>query len=384
MLLFLDNCLERAQTVSSLHHTPASAVEELPLSSAHVKGTPATPFHEKMVIDLSDDREDAETARPQPELIGQNEPLSAPCTTEAIPPTPAARLPTPPEQCTSATTPHLSSPERPAHETTSPKSGRVTPPVAHGISGLLSSKPSSTIRTVTPLKPPSNVDNSTLTVTPVLGTPTTAVILPAQATKPATSLAVDEPEEELEEGEVKCGSPLASPVNERAVQKRQFPIQSHTTAGPESVKNVSSHPDPIPPLSLYFQSNKPIPPIPKNIPKKRPLEGVVERQVKKARPAPPPSAMGLPKRQISIASQSTTAASSRPGTAERASTQGSEGTPKPEPKSPVLPSNPPTQSRSVSTAVAASTVKPAHGDTAMTGSDPRPDMRGARSSSWLL
>lgn len=373
MPLFLDNRLERAQTVSSLQPTPASAVQELPPSSSHIQGTSATPFREKSVIDLSNDKEDVETA-PQSEMIGQNEPLSAPCTTEAIPSIAVVRLPTPPEQCTSTTTPQLSSPEVATHETTSPKSGRVTPPlIAHGISGLLSSKPSSTIQTVTPLKPRSNADNSTLIMTPILGTAPTAVATPVQATKPA--------EEELEEGEVICDSPMASPVNERAVQKSQFPIQSHTAARAKSVKNVPSHPDPVPPLSLYIKPNQPILPIPKNIPKKRSLEGVVERPIKKARPVLPPSAMGLPKGQFSIASRSTTTTSSRTGTAERASTQGSEGIPKPEPKSPVLPPNAPTPSRSMSTGVAASTMKP---NAAATRSDPRSDMRGARSSSWLL
>lgn len=375
MLLFLDHRLERAQTVSSLHPTPASAVQELPPPSSHIKGTSGTPFREKSVIDLSNDKEDVGTA-PQSEMIGQIEPLSAPCTTEAIPSITVVRLPTPPEQCTSTTTPQLSSPEVATHEATSLKSGRVTPPViAHGISGLLSSKPSSTIQTVTPLKPRSNVDNSTLIMTPILGTAPTAVVLPVQATKPT------EPEEELEEGEVKCDSPMASPLNERAVQKSKFPIQSHTAARAKPVKNVPPHPDPVPPLSLYFKPNQPIPPIPKNIPKKRSLEVVVERPIKKARPGLPPSAMGLPKRQFNIASRSTTTTSSRTGTTERASTHGSEGIPKREPKSPVLPLNAPAPSRSMSTGVAASTVKPG---AAVTWSDPRADMRGARSSSWLL
>lgn len=335
--------------MSSLHPTPASAVQELPPPTP-LKGTSATPLREKSVIDLSNDREDVETVPPQSENIGQNDSLSALCTTKYphpdIPPAAAVRLPTPPEQCTSTTTPQISSPEVSIRETTSPKSSRVTPPlITHGISGLLSSKPSSTIRTVTPLKPRGNVNNSTLTRTPIMGTLPTAVVLPVQATKPATSVYVVEPDEELEEGEVKCDSPLAAPMNGRTMQKCQLPIPSHAATGGESVKNVPSRPDPVPPPALYLKTNQPIPPIPKNIPKKRPLEVVVERPTKKARPALPPSDMGLPRRQVSTASRSTTAASSRPGTAERASTQGSEGIPKPEPKSPVLPPNAPAPSR---------------------------------------
>jgi len=376
MFLFLDNRLERAQTVSSLHPTPASAIEELPPSSSRITGFSAPPFREKSVIDLCGDREDVEVVLPQSEKIGQNSPLSALSTTEelrpAIPPATAARLPTPTAQRTSAITPHLSSPEVSTHEATSAKSSRVTPPlVAHGISGLLSSTPSYTIRTVTPIKSRGNANNSTLTVTPVLSTLPTSVIPPVQATKPATNSTVDGSDEELEEGEVKSDGPLAPPMNEKAGQTAQLLIQSHTAA----------RAGPIPPLSLYFKPNQPIPPIPKNIPKKRPSETVVEGPIKKARPDLPPGAMGLPKGQTSIRSRSTTTVSSRPGTAERDSTHGSEGILKAEPKSPVLPSNAQAPSTPISTEVAASKVKPAYEDTAVTASDPPPGYEGSQKHS---
>ena len=384
MFLFLDIRLERVRTVSSVHPTPASAVEELPTPFSHIKGTSAIPFRGESMIDLSRDREDVETAPLQPEKIGQNEPLSALGITEephpAAPPTTAVRLPTPPEQhviAPSLRTPQLSSPELATRVTNSPKPTRVTPPEIHGISGLLSSKPSSVFRTVTPVKLRSNVNNSTLTMAPVLVIPPHAVVSPVQTTKAATSSSVDELEEDLEEGEVRSNSPMASPVNEKSVQHIQVPLQSHAAASAEPAKKAPSLSDAVPPLSLYFKPNQTIPPIPQRIPKKRPLVLGEEGPVKKARPTLPSTSTSLPQIQTSIGSRSTTTGSSRPGMAERSSTQGPEGIPKPEPKSPVLPPNTPASSRSKSTEVAASTVKPAYEDTAIAASEPPSDYEGS-------
>ena len=375
MFMFFNIRLERARILLSLRSTPASAITELPQSPSHMNEISATPLREKSVIDLSGDKEDAQIEAPQSEKLDQNETSSALCTTEAphpVPcPTTAIRRPTPPEHSTTVppvTTPQHSSPEVSTRVTTSPKSSRVTsPPATHSISGFLSSKPSSTIRTVTPVKPRSNVNNSTLTMTPMPGTPPTAVVSPVQTTKPAAISVVDEPEEELEEGEVKIDKPMASPVNGKAVRNSQLSLQSSVRAEP--AKNAPPHSDSVPPLSLYLKPNQRIPLIPKKIPKKRPLETRDDGPIKRARPALPPNTTGLPQRQIGMGSRSTTAASSRPGTVERSSTQGS---PKLEPKSPVLPPNTPASSRSKSTEIAVSMAKPPYEDTAVTASDPPP------------
>jgi hypothetical protein len=382
---FLTFVLEQARRVSSIHSTPASVVEELPPPS-RIKEASAPLFQKKSVIDLYNDREDVEMATPRSERNSQSEPLSTPWTTEelhpaVLPPT-AVRPPTPPEQPIigpSVMSASLSSPEVASRLTSSPKSGRVISPlVAHGISGLLSSKPSSTIRTITPVMPRSKMNNLTLTRTPMLDTRLTTTTQLIQTAKPATSSSVDEPEEVLEEGEVQDDSPLASPVNKEPVQSDQLPLEAQVATRAEPVKNAPSQLEPVPPLSLYLKTSQPIPPVPKNIPKKRPLETMEEGPIKKARVVWPVKATRLPQGQSSIGSRSTTATSSRTGTAERASTQGPDGIPKPEPRSPILPSNSPTSSRSKSTEVAASTVKPAYADTAGTASDPPPEYVGSQ------
>ena len=360
----------------SLQPMPASAIEELPPSSSHIKETLATPSRAKSVIDLSGERQDAEIEPLQSEKLDQNEPSSALRITEEPQPVPcpttAVRVPTPPEHGTTAppvTTPQRSSPEVSTRATTSPKSNRVTSPLAtHSSSGFLSSKPSSAIRTVTPVKPRSNGNNSTLVATSMLGTLPIAVVPPVQTTKPAAKSFVDEPEEELEEGEVKNDSPMTSPVNGKAMRSNRLPLQSHSAVRAEPAKNARPHSDSVPPLSLYFKPNQPIP----LVPKKRAFERGDEGPIKRVRPVLPPSTTGLPQRQTGMGSRSTTAASSRPGTVERSSTQGSEGIPKLEPRSPVLPLNTPAPSGSKPTEIAASVVKPHYEYTAVTASDPPP------------
>jgi hypothetical protein len=151
---------------------------------------------------------------------------------------------------------------------------------------------------------------------------------------------VDEPEEELEEGEVKSDSPLASscereggakkPISNSIARCREGRISQECT--------VSFGPSPA--IVALLKPSKPMPPIPKTIPKKRPLEVVVERPIKKARPVLPPSALGLPKDKSVLYHDRQLLHHSRPGTVEKASTQGSEGIPKPEPKSPVSSKHP--------------------------------------------
>lgn len=379
MLLFLDIRLERARTNSSLHPNPAPAAEELPPPPSNIQEISTTSLRKNLVIELPNDGSDAEIEPPQPERLDRNEPSSALCVTEEQHPVPCptntVRLLMPPEHSTGTpstappsapptappvTSSHGSSPEVPTRVTTSPKSSRVTTPLATlSISGFLSSTPSSAIRTVTPVKPRSNVNNSTLTMTPISGTLSTTVVSPVQATKPAAISFVDEPEEELEEGEV---SPVASPVNGKAVGHTQLPVRAEPT------KNAPPHSESVPPLSLYFKPNQPVPLIPKKIPKKRPFETGDEGPIKRPRPVLPPSTTNLPQRQTGMASRSTTVASSRPGTVERSYNQRPQGMPKREPKSPVLPPN--TSSRSKSTETVVSLVKSPYEDTAVTASDP--------------
>ena len=373
IFLFLDIRLERARTTLSLQPTPAPAAEELPPPLSNMQEIPTTSLRKNLVIELPNDRSDAEIEPPQPEKLDQNEPSSALCITEEQHPVPcptnAVRLLIPQEHSTGVpptappvTSSHGSSPEVPTRVTTSPKSSRVTSPLATlSISGFLSSTPSSAIRTVTPVKPRSNVNNSTLTMTPISGTMPTTVVSPVQATKPAAISFVDEPEEELEEGEVR---PVASPVNGKAVKNTQLLVRAEPT------KKAPPHSESVPPLSLYFKPNQPVPLIPKKIPKKRPFETGDEGPIKRARPVLPPSTTSLPQRQTGMGSRSTTVASSRPGTVERFCNQRPEGMPKREPKSPVLPPN--TSSRSKSTETAVSPVKLPYEDTAVTASDPPP------------
>jgi len=166
-------------------------------------------------------------------------------------------------------------------------------------------------------------------------------------------------------------------VNGNAVQNNQLLLQSATTAEP--IKNAQqSHSDAVPPLSRYFKPNQTIPPIPKTIPKKRPSDTCEGPPIKKARPDLPQNAAGLPQIQTGSGSRSTTTASSRPGTAERALAQGSDGLPKPEPSSPILPPSTFAPSRSKSAEVAAGMVKPAYEDTAVTASDPPPEYVGSQ------